>query len=465
MRATRDADVVVVGGGLAGLSAAKQLVDGGASVIVLEARDRVGGRTFNHVFTRGNADGVIVELGGQWVGPTQDRVLALAEELGVGIFPQYVTGESASIVDGVRRPFRDDDQSWGHTGAALEEMIRSKDQLEGMATKVPLEAPWEAPKAAEWDAQTFDSWVEHNVEHEDIAGFWRTLVPGLFSCQANELSLLHFLFYIRAGGLLDRMISVQGGADESRVVGGSQAIAYAVAQRLGDVVRLSSPVTAIEHSEAGVRVTYDGGVVTARRAIVAVPPPLAGRIRYTPPLPTARDQVTQAVQMGSVIKFQIAYATPFWRENGQSGLTSWQGGRPLLVVFDNSPQDARCGVIVGFFEGAQARKHAPLSMEERKRVVVDELAQAFGEQAREPIDYVDIDWMAEEWTRGCYGGRFTPGGWTEHGRALREPVGVLHWAGTETSPIWNGYMDGAVRSGERVAAEVAAAIGAASATA
>jgi monoamine oxidase len=464
MSPTHDFDVVVVGAGLAGLTAASTLVDDGLRVCVLEARDRVGGRTLNYEFTEGNAAGVIVELGGQWLGPTQERVLALAEELGIELFETYVSGESASMIDGERRPFAADDHNRGYTGEALADLVRTKTELDEMATKVPLEEPWGAPKALEWDSQTFDSWVEANARHDDCKSFWRALVPGLFSCQTTELSLLHYLFYTHAGGGLDPMITVDGGADESRVVGGSQAIATALAERLGDAVRLSSPVTAIEHSAEGVRVSHDDGALTAARAIVAVPTPLAGRIRYIPALPSARDQLTQAVQMGSVIKFQIAYATPFWREDGLSGLTSWRGGdRPLLVVFDNSPQDARCGVIVGFFEGSQARRHARLSMEERKWVVVEELAQVFGEGAREPIDYVDLDWMAEEWTRGCYGGRFTPGAWTEHGQALREPVGVLHWAGTETSPIWNGYMDGAVRSGERAAAEVAAALAGAAA--
>ncbi len=464
MGPTHDVDAVVVGAGLAGLTAAKALVDDGLSVCVLEARDRVGGRTFNHEFTEGAAKGVIVELGGQWLGPTQERVLALAEELGIELFETYVSGESASIVDGQRRPFAADDENRGYTGEALEDLVRTRSELDEMATKVPLEEPWGAPKAQEWDSQTFDSWVEANCRVEEVKSFWRALVPGVFSCQTTELSLLHYLFYTHAGGGLGPMITVDGGADESRVVGGSQAIASALAERLGDSIRLSSPVTAIEHSGEGVRVVHDGGAVTAARAIVAIPTPLAGRLRYIPALHSSRDQLTQAVQMGSVIKFQIAYATPFWREQGMSGLTSWRGGdRPLLVVFDNSPEDSRCGVIVGFFEGSQARRHARLSPEERKWVVVDELADAFGEGAREPIDYVDLDWMAEEWTRGCYGGRFTPGAWTEHGQALREPIGVLHWAGTETSPIWNGYMDGAVRSGERAAAEVAAAIAGAAA--
>jgi monoamine oxidase len=193
--------------------------------------------------------------------------------------------------------------------------------------------------------------------------------------------------------------------------------------------------------------------------VVAIPPPLASRIRYTPALPSKRDQVTQAVQMGAVIKYQIAYDTPFWREDGKTGLIAWiDEDAPVVVAYDNCPQDLRCGVMRGFFEGAQARKYAMATAEERKRVVIETLVPALGEKARQPIDYVDQDWAAEEWTRGCYGGRLLPGAWTQFGEALREPIGRLHWAGTETAETWNGYMDGAVRSGERVATEVAEAL-------
>jgi monoamine oxidase len=460
LNSTQQVDVAIVGAGLAGLSAAKRLSEDGVSLTVLEARDRVGGRTFNHVLTQGAAEGAIVELGGQWVGPTQDRVLALTSELGIGLFPTYKDGESMTFMNGERLPFPDDDASWGLTGATLEEAARNQGQLEEMAMKVPAEAPWSAPEAVDWDSQTFENWIRHNVTDEGAAKFWRTTIPGVFSCESTEVSLLHFLFYIRAGGLLDRMVSITDGAEESRVSGGSQAIAVALHERLGDKVVLNAPVYAIDQTGDSVRVTHDGGVVEAKRAIVAIPPALAGRIRYSPILPSDRDYLTQAFPMGAVIKFQMAYETPFWREDGRTGLIAWMDpDAPVLVAYDNSPEDLRCGVMLGFFESAQARKYAKVTPEERKRVAIEALEPALGPRVREPLEYVDQDWAAEEWTRGCYGGRLLPGGWTQYGPALREPVGRLHWAGTETSEIWNGYMDGAVRSGERAASEVARALG------
>lgn len=445
---------------MAGLAAAKQLTDEGFSVTILEARDRVGGRTLNHRFTQGAADGVIVELGGQWVGPTQDRVIALAEELGIGLFPQYNTGESVSFLAGERLPFPEDDASWGLVGGTLEEAGRNQEELEAMASTIPLDEPWSAPKAAEWDSITFETWIHQSVKDEGAAQFWRTLVPGVFSCDTSEVSLLHFLFYIHSGGLLDRMIGVSSGAEESRISGGSQAIALAVQDRLGDKVVLNAPVHSIDQTGDSVVVSHDGGVVEAERAIVTIPPALAGRIRYSPALPSQRDHLTQAFPMGAVIKFQMAYETPFWREDGKTGLICWMDAdSPILVAYDNCPEDVQCGVMLGFFEGAQARKYASTSPEERQQVAIEELESALGPTAREPIEYIDQDWAAEEWSRGCYGGRLLPGGWTQHGPALREPVGKLHWAGTETSDVWNGYMDGAVRSGERAAGEVAAALG------
>ena len=459
MGSTRKVDVVVVGAGLAGLTAARDLVAGGASVLVIEARDRVGGRTLNHTFTQGAADGTVVELGGQWVGPTQDRVLALAEELGIGIFAQYNEGNSVTFIDGKPYFFASDDSSWGLTDAALTEVERSITTLEALAVTVPKDAPWEAPNAHELDGQTFETWLQANVTNEQTMAFWHATIRGVFSCQSTELSLLHFLFYIHSGGLMERMTSVVDGAEESRVVGGSQVLATNLAERLGDAVQLGSPVSAIDHSGETVVVHHDGGSVQCERVIVSVPPPLAARIRYTPALPAERDQVTQAVQMGSVIKFQIAYETPFWREDGKTGLYAFlDTDAPIVVGYDNCPQDLQCGVLLGFFEGAQARKWSKVSSEERKAAVIAALEPAFGAKVHDVVDYVDQDWAAEEWTRGCYGGRLLPGAWTEFGPSLRKPVGRLHWAGTETAEVWNGYMDGAVRSGERAAAEVAEAL-------
>ena len=441
-------DVLVVGAGLAGLLAARELLAANVSVLVLEARDRVGGRLLNHTL----ANGTVVEVGGQWVGPTQDRVLALAEELGVGLFPTYLEGEHFLAIDGAVKCYGE--EAFALPGDASADVEETWAHLSEMAAEIPLDGPWQAENADTWDAQTLDSWLLANAKTEVGLGYWRTMVPALFSAEAAEMSLLHFLFYCRSGGTLDRLVAIHDGAQESRLEGGSQRLASLLADRLGDAVRLGAPVTTIRQDDEGVEVTYDGGgVVKAARAIVALPPTLAGRIRYSPALPPLRDQLTQQVPMGYVIKVQIAYPEPFWRADGLSG-SVFSLDDVVSVVFDNSPQDLSCGVLLGFLEGRHGRRAGKLAPERRKELILSVFARFFGSRAADPQEYVERDWAAEEWSRGCYGRRFGTGVWTGYGEALREPVGRIHWAGTETAEVWNGYMDGAIRSGERAAREV-----------
>ena len=441
-------DVLVVGAGLAGLIAARELLAANVSILVLEARDRVGGRLLNHTL----ANGTVVEVGGQWVGPTQDRVLALAEELGVGLFPTYLEGEHFLAIDGA--VMRYVGETFALPGDASTDVEETWAHLSEMAAEIPLDGPWQAENADTWDAQTLDSWLVANAKTEVGLGYWRTMVPALFSAEAAEMSLLHFLFYCRSGGTLERLVATHDGAQESRLEGGSQRLASLLADRLGDAVRLGAPVTTIRQDDEGVEVTYDGGgVVKAARAIVALPPTLAGRIRYSPALPPLRDQLTQQVPMGYVIKVQIAYPESFWRADGLSG-SVFSLDDEVSVIFDNSPQDLSCGVLLGFLEGRHGRRAGKLAPEQRKELILSVFAKFFGSRAADPQEYVERDWAAEEWSRGCYGGRFGTGVWTGYGEALREPVGRIHWAGTETAEVWNGYMDGAIRSGERAAREV-----------
>jgi monoamine oxidase len=442
-------ETVVVGAGLAGLVAARDLTAAGHSVAVLEARDRVGGRTLNHEL----ADGSVVELGGQWVGPTQDRVLALAEELGVGLFPTYEEGHNLLGLDG--EAIRWADETYGLTGTDLADVADVQSRLEDLAETVDLESPWATPDAAALDRQTFDTWLSANCQTEVGLRFWRVLCPAIISASASHTSLLHFLFYTKSGGMIDRLVATGGGAQESRIVGGSQLLATTLADRLGDVVRLDHAVRSIAQDAEGVRVDHGHGTLAADRVVVALPPTLAGRIGYSPSLPPRRDQLTQQMPMGWVIKFQVAYPEPFWRQDGLSGFVIDLDDE-LSVIFDNSPQDLRCGVLLGFLEGEAGRRGSEMEPDARRRLVLDRLAWFFGEPARSPTEFVERDWAAEEWSRGAYGGRLLPGGWTQYGPALRSRIGRVHFAGSETSPVWNGYMDGAVRSGERVAAEVAA---------
>lgn len=445
----RQTDVVIVGAGLAGLSAARKLTEAGVSVFVLEARDRVGGR----VCTRPASDGTPLDLGAQWIGPTQHRIAAFAEAAGVTTFPTYVDGLNIEYRNGQRTTY---------AGAipmsdpvVTMETVEAMLELNLMAHDVPLEAPWTAQRAAEWDAQTVASWMDAHIPSAGVRSLMALAVQAVFSAEPRDLSLLYFLFYIHSGGSLNELIGITRGAQEQRFHRGAQAIADYMAAALGERIVLNAPVHSIIQDAQGVRVESDGVIATARRAIIAIPPTLTGRLRYRPKLPAHRDQLTQRVPMGTVIKIHCLYEMPFWREDGLSGQVASDSG-VVRVCFDNSPESGKPGVLLSFIEGDDGRIWGRKNLDERRATVLECLVRYFGDKAAAPFEYVEQNWADEEFTRGCYAGYMPPGVLTMYGDALRDPVGYLHWAGTETATEWNGYMEGAIQSGERAAAEVLA---------
>jgi monoamine oxidase len=283
-------------------------------------------------------------------------------------------------------------------------------------------------------------------------------IEAVWAAQPEDMSLLHVLFYIHSAGSLNMLFETEGGAQQDRFLGGSQLVPIAMARELGEErVALGAPVRRIEHGAGGVTVHADGLTARARRAIVAISPALAGRIAYDPPLPGYRDQLTQRMPLGTVAKCMAIYDEPFWRRDGLSGQGTSDAG-PVRLTFDNSPPEGRPGVLLGFLEGRQARELGRLPAGERRTAVVDCFARLFGPQASRPEAYVERLWAEEEFSRGCYGAHLPTGAWTNYGPALREPLGPLHWAGAEYATVWNGYMDGAVRSGEHAARAVLEAL-------
>ena len=444
--------MVVVGAGVAGLVAARRLREAGRSVVVLEARDRVGGRTLNDTLA-----GVTVEVGGQWVGPTQDRINALIDELGLERHLTHDDGDAVvELVEGRVERFGGATPPLGPL--ALADLFQAQRALDKLVDTVDLDTPWATPDAAALDAATFSSWLDRRVRTDQARAFHDIATAAVFAAEPDSLSLLHWLTYTAAGDGLERMLGTHGGAQQDRVVGGTWLISERLAQDLGECVVLSAPVHRITWDDDGVTVSTDSGSFAAGHVIVAVPPNLAGRIDYQPALPTRRDQLTQQLPHGQVIKVMVAYDEPWWRADGLNGQAASAIG-PVSVVFDNTVPGHDPGILVGFYEGTDALDWGERTPTARRQAFVDCLVRYFGPKAATPIDYVERDWAAEQWTRGCYGAHFPTGAWTRFGPALRRPVGPIHWAGTETATRWMGYLDGAVESAERAVTEVLAAPG------
>ncbi len=450
--------------------AARVLQSRGVDPIILEARSRVGGRVVNESL----GEDKVVELGGQWIGPTQVKLAALAANLGVPTFPTYVEGRHLMEMSGRVASYRGSltdasvglvrDLSRAMSPIALADFEQARARLDRMALQVPLEAPWTAKHATKWDGQTFATWIGRNSATRGARKLFELATEAVWAAEPADVSLLHVLFYTHSGGGFNTLVGTDGGAQQDRFHGGSQRIAELLASGLGaERVQLESAVARIEHGEDGVALQIDRGAgepmtVQAKRVIVAIPPTLAGRIGYDPPLPGRRDQLTQRMPQGTVIKTMAVYDRPFWREDGLSGQAVSETG-PARVVFDNSPPDGVPGVLLGFLEGRLARRWGSQDPVARQEAVLEGHARLFGKRALSPERFIERIWAEEEWTRGCYGCLMTTGGWTEYGSALRDPIGAIHWAGAETSTVWNGYMEGAVRSGERAANEVVRALG------
>ena len=456
-RRTRQADVCVVGAGLAGLAAARALVAADRKVVVLEARDRVGGRTLN----RSIGGGHISEIGGQFGGPTQDRILALAKAVGVKTFLTYDSGSSVLVAAGARSlypavPGLPDDPD-------VQQAIIAAAKLDTPARQVGVTAPWKAAKAGQWDRMSLGDWMRSEVPSAKGRAIFTSACQSIWGVDPDALSLLYVMQYVAAAGDAKhagsflRLITTGGGAQERRFVGGSQAISEKVADRLGQRVVLEAPVRVVAQNGEGVRVVADGTTVQARHVILAVPPALASRMAYSPSLPKGKAALLKALVPGTLAKATAVFDRPFWRDAGLSGQGVADTG-PARTIFDNSPPDGSVGVLFGFVGGSAYAPWGGLPADQRRAQVLDGFAAFVGDRARAPKDYFEQDWTKERWTRGCPVAHVAPGVLTKYGPWLRRSVGKVHFAGTETSDYWLGYMDGAVRSGERAAREVLAAL-------
>ena len=446
--------VIIIGAGFAGLSAAKKLKQQGEeNFLLLEARDRVGGRT-----KPGQIAGLDIDLGGMWLGPTQHRLKDYAREYQARTYATPMEGKACFRIKGKSA------YGEGETADGVFNLFEGGDflltqrKLKKLGQPLDCQAPWAHPNAAALDAMTVEQWLQANVRTERIRIIYRLICFSLFCAEASQLSMLFFLHYVKSGDGFGVILSAMGeGAQRFLFQGGVHQIARKMGEELHHQLKLSTPVTGLTWSQAGATVETESEPYQAEKVILAIPPTLLPKIQFTPALPTQKTAFHQRLSMGSAIKYWIAYERPFWRDQGLNGMI-FVDDHPCAPCFDVSPPDQGKGILAGFFDGNNALDYADLTETERRDLLIEMLVEHFGEAARTPLDYIDNDWTAETWSGGCYGAYAPPGVYARYGHVLREVIGPLHWAGTETSPRWTGYIDGAIASGERAADEVLGAL-------
>jgi monoamine oxidase len=445
-----DVDYCVVGAGFAGLTAALRLKQAGRSVALLEARDRVGGRTYTEVL----GDGSWIDRGGAWIGPGQDRIYALMTEFGVPAYKQYIDGKSMMIVGGRQHRYAGT-IPWTVGPWATINLGVGLIKIRRMCRSIPLQAPWQARKAAEWDQISLAAWLDKNILSHQARGMLDMALAGLYTSAAAEVSLLWALYQMASGGGPDFVLSSKDGSQDSRPVGGMGAIYRPMAAEVGKALHLSQPVRQIAQDADGVTVRSDDLTVRAQRVIVAVPLAVAGQIHYQPTLPLDRLFLHQRMPSGAILKIAVVYDEPFWRAAGLTGQTA-SPGSPATLTIDACTDSGTPGVMCVITEGPAARRLGRLTPADRQAAVVGELVDRFGQKAGSPIGYHEQDWSVERYSGGRMISHAPTGVLTEFGYTLREPCGRIHWAGTESSAVMCGWVDGAIRSGERAAEEVLA---------
>lgn len=440
-------DVLIIGGGFSGVAAAKKLHESGKTFQLIEARERLGGRVHTERFD----EGLWLDLGGQWIGPTQDRMYELVREFDLKLFETYNEGINLLDLKGKIRKYTGLIPKMDPVSLVnLEMMIR---KMEAMARKIDSASPWSNLKASKWDRMTLEQFVNRSSWTSAAYQVMKAGLETVYACEMNEISLLHALFYIKSGTSLDCLLNIKEGAQQHRIDGGMQRLVEEMAKPFQNKISVNEPILTISWN-GEVKVSTPKGEYSAKKLILAVPPSVAQKIQFIPELPTRKKQVLERIPMGIAGKVLSVYEKPFWRSAGFSGQVVADDNTPFQTFFDVSPPDESYGVLLAFTLANRARDFFSLQDSEREALAISYFGQYFGAEAQKPLRYVDHNWVDEPWSMGCYAGIYGTGTWTNFQKSLAEPTGPIHWAGTETSDIWFGYIEGAVRAGERAASEI-----------
>jgi len=478
-------DVCIVGAGLAGLSAARHILDndhtGRVTVTIVEARDRAGGRT-NSVPSQ-KVDDAMVDIGGQWFGPTQKRMLKYISEFGLQLIEQEYNvdtevccSDSEDEVKGGQSLIEFANVSFKPLAAEVADEIDSfKTLVNDAVTRMDPRAPWDFDKAAEYDALTVENFVLNVIKTEGARKEIFMFVRALMACDPCDCSFLFFLFFLCSGGGMEALGDGPEGAQKWFVKGGSQQISNRLLSLLSSKPNFSSyfnlAVSSIqrvldEHGELSYLVSggnsYDTRVVHCKHVIVSMAPVMAAKyINFYPQLPEKKLQICKEMVMSRCVKVIVSYPNAFWEgQTYEFSETFGANADKTDVGFIHNLFKGYMGkypALIGLIGGQYADQFSAMTPEERKEAVFLQFSKMYCADLQltsSPIEYIEKNWCQEQYSAGCFSGVFPPKVLTSCREEIRSPVGQIHWAGTETSTCFYGFMEGASESGERAAKEV-----------
>ncbi len=430
-------DAIIVGAGVSGLMSGVLLKSQGFKVLVLEARDRVGGRTCTIKDSNKSID-----LGGQWVGNCQSRVMNLVKKLGLTHFEQYDKGKHIMNWGGKITEYDGNiSQSFNSTQSEFDTNMKKFIQTMDLMAK-------ELNGYKNLDGISAREWMETNCHDPQVREIIDWLFKVCICVESSNLSFYYWLYVINQSGGYSKIADIKGGAQEFRIRGGSMQISEQLVTQHNLNVKLNSPVIGIEQTKSYCVVRTREDEFKCKYVVVTIPPQLNRSIEYIPNLPNTKEILYQSIQMGQVIKIVITYSSPWWRAKGFSGeIISNQ--EPIFLAYDASvPEPNGYYGIVCFVCADNLKSYS-------KEKILDGLVRYFGDNRMgEPTGYYDKNWTEEEYSQGCYFGVTNKNILSQFRYEFTKSFGSIYWAGTETANEWMGYIEGAVESAERVVNQI-----------